>query len=226
MAKALTQADLDLLRQKVDYLTAIIEAQEARQREYDELKQDLIPIANHMIKLSIDELAEIGGDFELEDLLFLLKRLLRDSHLLQMLLEKLEAGLDLADEMTYIGNQVFSTSVEALDRLERKGYFAFAREGWYILDRIVAEFSQEDVRALGDNIVTILSTVRNLTQPEVLALANNAVSAIQPVEDGGQEISTLALLRELSDPKVRRGLARLLNLVKVLADQPSAGSPN
>jgi uncharacterized protein YjgD (DUF1641 family) len=110
--------------------------------------------------------------------------------------------------------------VSDLDRLEREGYFAFARGGWYILERIVEEFSEEDVRALGDNIVTILTTVRNMTQPDVLALANNAVSAIQP-EDGTGDVSTLQLLRELRDPKVRRGMARLLNIVKSLADEPS-----
>ena len=45
----------------------------------DELRRDLMPIANQMIKLTIDELAEIGSEFQAEDLLFLLKRLLRDT---------------------------------------------------------------------------------------------------------------------------------------------------
>ena len=43
---------------------------------------DAIPVVNHMVKLSIDELAEIGTDFQLEDLTFLLKRVLRDTRLL------------------------------------------------------------------------------------------------------------------------------------------------
>ena len=175
-----------------------------------------------MLKLSIDELAEIGTEFQMEDLFFLLMRLLRNTHTLVSLLESLEAGMGLAEEANLIGKQVFSSAVEELDQMERKGYFAFAREGWSILDQIVTEFSEEDVRALGDNIVTILRTVRNMTQPEILELANKSLAALQPEEElHPGSVSTWALLRELSDPKVRVGMARMLNLLKVLADQPS-----
>jgi uncharacterized protein YjgD (DUF1641 family) len=92
-----------------------------------------------------------------------------------------------------------------------------------VLEKIVTEFDEEDVRALGDNIVTILTTVRNMTQPEVLSFANNAVTAIQPVEPV-ENVSTLQLLRSLSDPQVRKGMARLLNIVKTLAND--ADDPN
>jgi uncharacterized protein YjgD (DUF1641 family) len=174
-----------------------------------------------MLKLSIDELAEIGTEFQMEDLFFLLKRLLRNTHTLVSLLERLEAGMGLAEEANLIGKQVFSNVVEELDQMERKGYFAFAREGLSIVDRIVTEFSEEDVRALGDNIVTILYTVRNMTQPEILELANRSLAAIRPEEEiTPDSVSTWSLLRELSDPKVRAGMARMLNLLKVLADQP------
>jgi uncharacterized protein YjgD (DUF1641 family) len=82
------------------------------------------------------------------------------------------------------------------------------------------------VRALGDNIVTILTTVRNMTQPEVLALANNAIGAIREVPTDTKPLSTLALLKELNDPKVRMGLTRMLGMVKALADQPQEEQRN
>lgn len=211
--------DLALLHEKIDYLTMQLEAQNKRQRELEELKQDLIPIANHMIKLSIDELAEIGQDFQLEDLFFLLKRLLRNTNSLLALMDGMESMMGLSDDVNRIGKEVFNVTVETLDRFEREGYFTFMQEAWHILERIVAEFSAEDVRALGDNIVTILTTTRTMTQPEILSLANNAVEAISaeaPVEDAP---STLKLLREFSDPQVRKGLARMINVVKALADQ-------
>ena len=209
-----------LMLEKLDYLTQQYEEQGKRQDELNELKQDIIPIANHMIKLSIDELAEIGTDFQAEDLLFLLKRLLRDTHLLVGLLDRLESIVELADETSRIGQQVFNQAVFSLDRLERDGYFTFAQGGWRIVERIVNEFSEEDIDALGENIVTILTTVRNLTQPEIMSLTNNALQAIQdePVTEG--DVSMWALLRDLNDPKVRKGMARLMNMLKVIADQP------
>lgn len=225
MATAVTTNELALLHQKIDYLTEQMDAQRRRQSELDELKADLIPIMNHMVSLSIEELAEIGTEFQLEDLLFLLKRLLRNTGAILRLMDMLEAGMGLSDEINLLGKQVFSNWVETADRLEREGFFAFMREGWGVFERIVAEFDEQDVRALGDNIVTILTTVRQMTQPEVLALANNAMAAIQP-EDREDEISTLQLLRSLSDPRVRKGMARLLNIVKTLADDPADPNVN
>jgi len=227
------ETDVALLNQKIDHLTTLVEAQnqqfEAQRRqqeEFDELKRDVIPVVNHMIKISIDELAEIGTEFQSEDLLFLVKRLLRDTHLLGDLLGRIEGIVELVDETQVISQQVFNQAVIKLDTMERDGYFDFARSGWQIVERIVEEFSEEDVEALGDNVVTILTTVKNLTQPEILSMTNNALSALQdaPVVEG--DVSMWSLLRDLSDPQVRRGMARLLNMVKILADQPGGKLEN
>lgn len=225
MAKQANANDVELLNQKMDRILEHLEDQKRRQQEFEELKNDVLPIANHMVNLTIDELAEIGTEFTMEDILFLMKRGLRNTCAWIKLMDMLEAGMGLTQELGMIGKGVFADVVELLDRLERQGYFAFMREGWGVLEKIVAEFDEDDVRALGDNIVTILTTVRNMTQPEVLSLANNAFTAIQPIEPI-DNVSTLQLLRSLSDPQVRKGMARLLNIVKTLANDPADPSVN
>ena len=225
--------DLALLHKKIDglatqvaFLTKQAETQQRRQLEFDELKQDMIPIANHMIKLMIDELAEIDPEFELADLLYLTKRILRNMPLILSMFDRFEALMGITDEVELLGKQVFSTAVENLDQMERDGYFAFAREGWGIVERIVNEFSEDDVRALGDNVVTILTTVRNMTQPEIMSIANNAIGAIQEVPSETETPSVFSLLRELSNPKTRRGMARMINLLQVLDEQPIKSHSN
>ena len=220
--------DLALLHQKVDTLTEQIaaltahaEIQQRRQREFDELKNDAIPIVNHMIKLSIEELADIGTEFEIEDLFFMLKRVVRNTHMLLSMFDRVEALMGIADETELLGKQVFNYAVEQLDQFERDGYFEFARESWSIVERIVTEFNKDDVHALGDNVVTILNTVRNMTQPEIMNLANNAVGAIQAEIPENEKVSAWTLLRELSNPQVRRGMVRMINLLKALDEQES-----
>jgi uncharacterized protein YjgD (DUF1641 family) len=210
---------IDLLSAQMTVISEQMEAQRRRQEAIDSFKADALPIANHFVRLAIDELADIGSDFAAEDLLYLFKRVLRNMDLLVDLLDRVERLTGLADESAVIGRQVFNSAIERLDYLERQGYFAFMNASFSIVERIVMEFSEEDVHALGDNIVTILKTVRSMTQPEVLAMANRAVETIQ-AEPEGAELSTLGLLRELGDPKVRKGMARMLNVVKVMADQP------
>ena len=186
--------DLELLHQKLDYLTEQLEAQRQQQEGINELMHDAVPVVNHMIKLSIDELAEIGTDFQLEDLTFLLKRVLRDTRLLVSLLDQVEAVAELAEEGQVMGKRIFHQVTMELDRLEREGYFGFVRAGVNVAERAVREFDADDMEAVGNRMVDALK------------------------EDVPEKISLFALLRAMGDPKVRRGLYRSMNFLKVIGD--------
>lgn len=205
-------SDLQALHDKLDYLVEQVDAQRQRQQVMDELLSDMSPIVNGMFQIAVDELDEIGTHVELSDVLYLFKRLLRDVHLLNDLLGRLESLVELSEDLNHLTQPAFFHLIQTLDQLERQGYFAFAREGMYVVDRVVSEFDQDDVHALGDNIVTILKTVRSMTQPEVMDTVNDVVTHLQkPVDD---EVSLWRLLREVRDPEVRRGMARLLQMIK------------
>jgi hypothetical protein len=186
--------ELALLNQKLDYLTAQFEAQRQQQQGMKELMEDAIPVVNHVIKLSIDELAEVGNDFELGDLLFLVKRVLRDTRMLVGLLDQFESVAELAEEGQQMGKRIFHQVTMELDRLEREGYFGFARAGWKVADRLVHDFEPEHVEALGNGLVEALKTA----PPD--------------------RVSLFDLVGALGDPKVRRGLYRSLNLLKAIGD--------
>ena len=51
--------EMAALHAKLDLIMEQLAEQRRRQQELNELKNDLLPIANHMIKLSIEELAKI-----------------------------------------------------------------------------------------------------------------------------------------------------------------------
>jgi uncharacterized protein YjgD (DUF1641 family) len=205
--------DLALINQKIDYLTAQFEIQTKRQQALEELQNDLIPIVNHIIKLSIDEMAEIGNEFALEDLLFLFKRLLRNTRSILSLLDNVDAVMGLSEEIELLGKQVFSEMVEQMDRMERMGYFNLAREGMKVTEKVVTELNRQGINEFGDGIAELAV---NITKPELILTANNAVNALG--EQTEENVSLFALMREMFDPKVRKGLARMLNVVKAFSD--------
>lgn len=207
--------DMRALHDKLDSLMAQMDQQQRRQQVIDDLVRDMTPAANGMFRIAVDELDEIGNDVELSDVMYLLKRVLRDTRLLNGMLAQLESVVELSGDLSRLTQPAFLQLVAQLDQMERKGYFSFAAESANIVDRIVTEFDEDDVRALGDNVVTILKTVRNMTQPEVMELANNAVAGLEAPID--EDISTWQLLREMRDPEVRKGMARLLHMVKGFA---------
>jgi uncharacterized protein YjgD (DUF1641 family) len=226
-------ADLSALLQKMDdlagevrALTEQVDAQRRSTQALEELVQDMTPVVNQAFKTVVRELDEVDGAFTGEELVFLIKRLLANTHRFNTLLIQLESMLDVLEEAPKLSKPVFNAAVSTLDYLERKGYFVFAREGARIADRVVTEFTEDDVRALGENVVTILRTVKNMTQPDIMALANNAVNQLHQPEPAEQDASLWALVREMNDLKVRRGLARLLRVVKTLADQPDGVRQN
>ncbi len=182
------------MNQKLDALLAQVEAQREQQQALKELVDDAIPIVNHVIQLSIDELAEIGSDFQLGDVLFLLKRILRDTRLLVRLLDQIEALAELANEGQKMGKQIFHRIIMELDRLERGGYFAFARAGLQVADRFVKDFPPETIISLGDRLAKALKT------------------------EPPPSVSLFTLLRLLADPEVRRGMYRALSILKALAN--------
>jgi len=186
--------DLALLHQKLDNLAMLFEQQRKQQEGINELVRDSIPVVNHMIKLSIDELAEVGNDFQLGDLLFLLKRILRDTRLLVGLLDQVESLAELAEESQVMGKRIFHQLTVKLDELEREGYFEFARAGWKVAGCAVKEIQPQDLEAAGIRFIASLKK--------------------QPPE----KVSLLALFHALGDAKVRRGLYRSLNILRAIGE--------
>jgi uncharacterized protein YjgD (DUF1641 family) len=106
-----------------------------------------------------------------------------------------------------------------LQTAEHKGYFGFARGGMQIADNVVTSFSEDDVRKLGDNVVLILNVVKDMTQPEIMSLIRNIVSGVEDEVAKPVNTSLPALLGQMRDPNVRRGLALTMRVLRVVGAQ-------
>lgn len=212
------------LNQKVDALSAQVaflaeeaRLQQQRRQEWDELKNDLTPVASEAYRLSVQQLDEIEAYVQLEDILRVTKRLVRNTRNLEQMLDQLEGFADLSRELSPLSQDMFLMLMTRLDEMERKGYFTFLQGGLEIADQIVTNFSEEDVRQLGENVVLILQTVKEMTQPEIMQLLSSTASVMR--EEGiPEDVSMLYLLRQMRDPAVKRGLAKTLNVLRTVSD--------
>lgn len=216
---------LDALTGQVQELTGHMQAQQRRQQEWDDLKADLTPVAMDLYQVAVEQLNEVEPYVQLEDLLYLAKRLARNTRNIEQLLDQVESVSDLLQDAGPIVNDAFLTAVQEMDAMEHKGYFRLARESQYVLDNVVAAFGPEDVRQLGDNVVTILMTIKEMTQPEIMAMAQNLAGTMRKTETQQEEIPTSvwSIFKQLRDPQTRRGLALTLDMLKAVgAEQPAA----
>lgn len=218
----LTQS-LSVLSAQVNYLMERAEMERRRQQMWDDLFADLKPVVNDLYAATEEQLGEMQQFVTLDDILELVKRLARNTRTLNEMLNLLESAHDFVKDASPLTKDMMIEAIDRLAELERKGYFGFARQSFYVVDQIVTSFSEEDVRLLGDNIVLILNTVKALTQPQMMTLLNNLTQGFHEAEAEAQagrlEIGYLALLRKLSDPEVRRGLAITLETLRRVSAQ-------
>jgi uncharacterized protein YjgD (DUF1641 family) len=224
----MTDVTLVELNQKVDslstqmaFLTEQARIVERQRQERAELVRDMTPIVNDAYRLLVDQLEEVQEYIDLNDLLRLIKRLLRNGRNLEKILDQVESMMDLIDTMGPLTDDAFSKAVDTLQEMEHKGYFVFARGGARIIDNVITSFSEEDVNRLGDNVVLILNTVKDMTQPEIMNFVRNTLLVAEGEIEKPVDISYRGLLRQMQDPAVRRGLALTMRVMHVIGSQAS-----
>ena len=216
---------MDELSAQVAYLAEQARVAERQRADRAELMRDLTPIANEAFRLSVEQLEEIQEYVELDDLLRFVKRLARNGRNFDKMLNQLESLMDLVDTVGPLANEAFGKAVEELTELEQKGYFKFAQGGMQIMDNVVTSFTEEDVNRFGDNVVLILNTVKDMTQPEIMNFVRNTLLVAEKEIDKPVDISYTGLMRQMRDPEVRRGLALTMRVLHVVGAQ-AAGNGN
>jgi len=209
------EQQLSEINKKLDVLTSYMTEQQRRQREWKELQEDLTIIGKDVFQTAVTELDEVAQHFETTDLLYLIKKLLRNVRNISKMMDQVESAVDFLEDATPLSKQIFSQLLDTLTEFERKGYFDFTRESLKIVDTIVTTFTIEDIKLLRANIVGIIETFRNMTQPEVLGSVNNALHFFKELDVVVDEkITVWQLIREMSDPEMKRGLAFILRFMK------------
>jgi uncharacterized protein YjgD (DUF1641 family) len=218
MSTKTIEKEIQEIHQKLDFITQHMGEYQRRQREMDELKKDLSIIGKDVFDSAIEELQDVAPYFNTNDLLFLLKKLLRNTRNLNKLLSQLESASDLYQDLRPLGKHIFDEILETLDDLDKKGYFDFMRESAKIFDTIVTSFTVQDVRHLRENIASILLTLKSMTQPEMLKTMNNALDFFKKMDiEVTEKTSYIQLFKELRNPEVKQGLFFMLEFVKNMA---------
>ena len=212
------EAKLDRLTEHVEFL-ADHAREEARRREMvSELISDMSPIAAQAMSTITEELD--STDLDMASVIRLVKRFAESAEILDATLAQLQSAHGLVEDIMPLTGDGFAKVISSLAVLEERGYFTFAKEGLGVLDRVVATYDEEDIRALGDNIVVILDTVKQMTQPEVMKMLSRTVDSIEGVDT--EPASLFKLARQMRDPEIKRGLARLLGMLRTMgADNPN-----
>jgi len=209
------QSQIDALDKKLDLILGYVHQQKLNSSVVEDLVSDLSIIGKDVYDSTVIELDKRQVELDPNELTDLGITFLRNIGNFKKVMNTLEMAMDLGDELGPIANEVIIDFTKSMSKFEQKGYFAFFKEVGPILDNIVTGFTPEDLRELADSIVTILSIVKEMTQPEVLGTMENAIKAFNSMEtESVPSYSIWRVMKEMNSPEMKKALGFGITFMK------------
>jgi len=218
MADKNIQKQIDEINGKLDEILVCATQQRLRSARLDDLVSDLSIVGKDAFSSTVAELDKQGIELNIDDFKHLVFKLIKNIDKFTDVVTTFESAHDLLKDLGPVAREVIIDFIKKLHELEQKGYFEFFKAAGNIFDNIITHYSTEDLRLLADNIVTILDTIKNLTQPEMLDAMNNAVFVFQKLDiENIPEYSMLKAMKEMRTPEMKKGIGFMITFLKNLS---------
>jgi len=215
MAEKDLQKQIDEINVKLDTILECALTQKQRSQRMDDLVADANIIAKDAFRSTVEELETQGVELNWEDIKFLFLKFLKNVDKFTWVMDTFESMYDLMQDMGPIVRETIIDTIRKMAEMEQKGYFEFFSEMTRAMDNVVIHYSGEDVKLLADNMVTIMDTLKNLTQPDMLQAMNNAVNVFQKLEvDDIPEYSLWKAMKEMRSPEMKKGIGFMITFLK------------
>jgi uncharacterized protein YjgD (DUF1641 family) len=210
-----TNQQIAELNQKVDTILEYVNQQRLKSQAVDDLVADVSIIGKDVYDTTVKALDEHEVVLDPDQLRELGIRVAQNVGNFNTMLDTMGSAMDLLKDVGPIANEVIIDTTKKLHEFEQKGYFEFMKEFGNIIDNIVTHYSVEDVRMLADNVVMIMDTVKNLTQPDVLKSIDTAVKVFSSMEtEDVPEYSIFRVMREVNKPEMKKAWGFLFTFLK------------
>ncbi|MCB9597572.1 MAG: TusE/DsrC/DsvC family sulfur relay protein [Sandaracinaceae bacterium] len=154
----------------------------------------------------------------------ILARLASIEQKLDYVVERQRWTEELVSEMTPIARLVMTSASNRLADWEKRGAFEMLSALGDAADGVLDNYTPEDARELAGSLVAILGTVRNLTQLDILEVANDATDVLHHTDEV-QPVGMFGAMRKASkDDDVQRGMGVALEVLRQLGRVRSAPS--
>jgi uncharacterized protein YjgD (DUF1641 family) len=206
-----------MILERLDRLEAEVAPLAASARGLAELREELAPRVNEAVQKLIVELADVEGDFQLEDLVYLMKKLMRNIRNLTFVLDQTKNLIDFALTAEPLLKSSVPQLIARLDELERLGVLRLLAAGMEVLKRVAAAYTPEELAQTAEGMVRLAAILKKAAAPPALDLLERAAELPARVDlAAARPVGPFGLLGALGRPEVRDGLGVLLELTKGL----------
>jgi uncharacterized protein YjgD (DUF1641 family) len=187
-------------------------------RAVGELRDELAPRVNEAVHALIRELADVEADFQVEDLLHLVKKTLRNTRNLSFSLDQLKNLIDFVITIEPLLKSSVPQMILYLDELERSGVFRLLQAGLQTIKEIGGSFSEAELVQVRTGVLRLAGTLKQLCRPEALDFIEQAAQLPGRVDlSAAQAVGPWGLFWALGDDDIKKGLGVVLELTRGLA---------
>jgi len=187
-------------------------------RAVGELRAELAPRVNEAVHALILELADVEADFQLEDLLFFIKKVLRNLKNFNFTIDQLKNVIDFAVNVEPLLKSTVPQLILYLDDLERSGVFRMLNTGIDVLKKIGSNYSPEELAQAGAGMVRLAEVFKKLSEPQAVDFVERAATLPGQIDlAGAKPTGPIGLLWALGGNEAREVLGVLVALTKGLS---------
>jgi len=209
---------IDEMNQKLDAIVEELGHLRRYRQSAEDLAADLSLVGKDAMGGAIEVCESL--DFRAQDAVPLLKAVLANTKLLTQAVQQLESAADFVQDVQPIVRDIYQQAVNGSQLLEQKGYFRAAFAGVRIGDALVQSHSPEDLKQVEASVPQLIGFLRELTRPEVLQALEAIIHGFGRVQATmNVNKSAVEILRDLNSKDARRGIAIIVEFLKVVGAQ-------
>jgi len=187
-------------------------------RSLRELRDDVTPRVNETVQALIKGLVEIEADFQLEDLTFLMKKVLRNIRNMTWSIDQLKNLVDFLRTVEPLLKSTVPQAIAHLDMLEHQGVFQIMASMLGVLQEIAQTYTPRDIDQIGNGLVNLVGVAKKLTAPQALNLLHRAAEIPITVDlSQAKEVGPFGMVFALGNSEIKQGMGVLLELTKGLS---------
>ncbi len=206
-----------MLLERLDRMEEQLQTLVKAQQGLAELKNDLSPLLNSAVKRVIDELGMVEAGFQMEDVFDLVKRGMRSIRNLNQALEMMENLFDLWGAMEPMLKSTVPNLINYMDNLEQKGVFRTYSAMLEVRAKVAQHYPSEEITAMGDGFVVLLSLLKKLSKPEMIDFINRLMELPVGLNlQAAKPVGAMGMLSAMGNKETRQGLGVALELTKAL----------
>lgn len=211
---------MDALEVKIDLILEYVNQQRLNSIVIEDLAGDLSIIGKDMFDTAVEELDKRQIEIDPAAATDLAISFLRNIDNFKTVMNTFEMMIDLTKEIGPIAHDAIIDLTQKLALFEERGYFEFIKDIGPIVDNIVKGLKPQDMKDLADNVMLILHTLKDFTQPDMLKSIDNAVRMYASMDvENVPSYSVWRLMREINSPEMKKAIGFGITFMKNMSKE-------